>query len=287
VQIKSTSGTIGNGGSTYYAIGGQTVRIINNGTNFQALPWSPFTQNSAWALGYPGMIVLGVGNTISGALTGNIVVGPTNSVTASSSGGVGVFGLANTVTANGADSVAIGYGHTMSGEYNMLLGAWVNDWGWSNGALLIGAYPGTSKSGLWTMTGQAIGTAVARMGPGGSIINGNQVGALPTGTISAMGFKLHCIARDRQNGGVATWEGTGPSNSPGIMAQTSTAVASNTIASGFTFASGSSMGTFSGIGSWSIAADTTLGGFNLTYTPGVSNTATVDLSAMIEFVWVT
>lgn len=297
-SFAPSSGTIA-GLGTLYLGSYQAVRIVSDGTNFNALygsQWLPIASGSP-AIGYGGGVGIGNLNTI-GSASYNLTVGQSNT---NNGNGTGIFGNSNSSSA--ADSLLAGDGNSSSAE-NFLLGhnlsgtgtasflhgMWATDRGVRGirshgaGATAITDTLGGSSWDEIVMRGTGAGTIAIR-----ALTNNSGTGAVNnTGTLLAhMGgqFAAYMSIRDVTNGGVAWFVGqnAGGINVGGI-AQLGTAASNTTMVAGFSMVSIGTLGSIAALGTASIIADTTNGGFNLSYTPGAGNTATIDVTGVINMV---
>lgn len=277
--ITTSSGNINND-ATIYMQPSQAAHVVFDGTNYAAVIGTPIKQTSGFNLTFPNGLMLGSLNVIPNS-TVNLVVGQNGTVTGNGTHNA-LIGDGHTNSGAGAtDNLMTGTAATASGLNGLLSGMHPNDWGMNNGRF-HGATIRGQRGDFIMAAASAAGTVAIRLTSNAGTVSAANTGSIPSK--SALGFKIWAEAIDVTNSGWAVWEGTN-AGAPGLLVQPTTLVSSTTVISGFTFALGGSLGTFSSIGTWSVSGDTTNGGFNLAYTPGVGNTGTVVLSARIDWIW--
>nr|WP_294550004.1 hypothetical protein [uncultured Rhodopila sp.] len=289
--ITASSGTINNGGSVFYYSPAQRVDITFDGTNYLADASSPFVANSQGALLFgSGGMGIGSSNTLTSVYpnlavgTGNSLIG-TSAVGIGSSNSVGSGGLAvgssNTV---GPNAAAVG-SHGTVAFFGLAVGVSPSDNG-TQGAFTQGSQVNCQVMRLVMSNNGSPGTSPMRLvsAQGNSFTPSvSNVGSLAAKQSAS--FRLTCEVHDDTNGGsVGFVYGNGGVNL-GKIAQTGSTAATTTIVAGGTFAQGPQIGSIAALGSFSVAADTTLGGFNIDYTPGAGNTAALSATAELELIF--
>lgn len=270
-QIRATTGLI-NGVGTIFTAPYQSARIVSDGTNALAFLGSPFAQTQG-QIAYRYAVNIGSSNSLVGTLAVNAIFGASNTISAGQNNIVG--GNFNSTTGATGNNLLSGKNNTASGANNFLTGNRATDWG-LNGGIFQGAIA-QAQGGEFVMGVTSTGTAAVRL-----TMDGGAAGVTNTGSFAgpgAMAFGIDVLAVDRTNLGFASWSGFG------LLAQTTTAAASGTLAAAVSLTSTGSLGTFNSIGAFSVTSDTTNGGFNVTYTPGVGNTGFMKLAARIKWVW--
>lgn len=280
-KIITTTGTITSQGSTFYGQPYQGIRIINDGSNIQAIIGSPFVQQSGGYLVYAQGLMIGSLNVNNGSGLPNFIVGQNNTISGGYSGIFGQGATGSFTDSAVAGSNAVG---TSGASNNLYTGYNSHDYGLNNGFIQSS---GSGSSGItfgkqqrqFIMIGTGSGTVAITLTSDGVAPSIHNTGSIPGKSMAS--FEEVCNIVDVTNGGYAIFKGTSTGGLPGLINQPTTLVASTTIASGFTFGAGPSLGTFSSIGTFADVGDTTNGGHKLTYTPGVGNTGSLDTSCKI------
>lgn len=279
--ITLATGTIvGYGGTKFYLAANTHAKlVIPDGTNAAIFPSSPFTPTSGYNLTYNyGINLQGVSTNTLPSLGQNFVAGANINLGTLLASDNLVVGFNQTSTSSPVGMVVGGNGQTFNGAFNSMSGQNGNDWG-AKGGYYLGS-DARGQGGTWEISGHGSGTGAIRLLIGGS---SGSTGSIPAQ--SALGFTEIVTCYDRAANASATWFVSNSGGAPALLSQTTTAVASTTIAAGVTFAPGGTLGTFISLGTWSLVGDTTNGGFNEQYTPGVSNVGTVDCSGHIFWNW--
>lgn len=218
-------------------------------------------------------VAMGDSNTASGT-NDPIAIGVSNSVT----GTRGSMGLGDSNTVGGGEAAAgIGQGNKVNGSGSVVLG----QFGWDNsniGAFVVGhsgqgantSFPGRGQHYEQMFWVQTTGATAVRLTADGSTAGANNVGALPNSAVFL--FQAECFIINRTNTGRVLTYTFGPS-----LLYRGANAASTVVGTGNpTATAGPTVGSLGALAAIpTITADTTNGGFNISYTPPVGNTDTL------------
>jgi hypothetical protein len=221
-------------------------------------------------------VAIGSGNIASGNAA--LALGSSTTASAASASAIG-FGT----TASGSYSTVMGYNGTAAGEYSTVVGAIGNDR--TNTAAFV--HGGGGSDGIqsedhllyFTTTG-ATAVRLTALGSGTATAT-NTVGV----AFGASLFWIDFIAYDRTSGQVMTY-----TCGPGVIFQAAGGVSTTTF--GTAGAPAFTAGPFTSAtavlaAAPTVAADTTLGSFNISVTPPVANTATWHFAARVRLLSIT
>ncbi len=228
------------------------------------------------ALGYnnsvTGQIAMGIGyqNTVAGAVA--IGIGEFNSASATNSFAAGLsctasaqsaFCLGDSGLASAAYSHVTGFATTDRGT----IGAFVQ--GGTGGPSSSTAARGRAQSVIYTLYNSTAGATAVRLTTNGATAAAGNIGVLQTNMASLWSCDI-VISDLTSVGKIATYT-IGPS----LISQTTGAAATTLGTANATPVVGPTTGTLTLAVGPALTADTTLGGFNLSYTPPALNTDTI------------
>lgn len=274
----------------------QGTQIFSDGTNYTAITGSPWQVTSTGGL-YYGLngtagVAISAAAASATAAKGSLAVGTAIGVSGFSSLGFGdivtvsgndSLGGGSQVTVSAPGSLGIGASLTVSGKRSTVIGGSALD-NSAEDTFIQGSdtgTPGLAQYQQATLSGRGNTTAAIRLltAPFAGVL-ATTAPALPNATVQS--FKVVAIVFDTDTGGVTTFTALHSDNiNPCIMRRGANAAATALVA-GCTWTQGPTDGTITHLGAMSVTADTTLGGYNVSYTPGASNADHMDITAKLE-----
>jgi hypothetical protein len=274
-QVVATTGTIHSSGAssgTLYLEAGQIARLFFDGTNYDALLGSPWTQglgNLSYSHGGIGVVSIG-SNTFTGSSNGALTTGGSNT-NATQSGLVAGFDNSG----SGIAAIVLGRGNVSTGGgAPIILGYGAGDDG--NTGVLAFSSPGAQGASKDQTKEVILSRAIAGNGSvaatGTLTADGNASGAANILNLGTRAYHtiVDCVvqARDMTNHGLQSWT----LNSGIIMYRETGNVALNATP---TFVSNGTVGTVSWSGGPTLAADTTNQGYEITFPTGTTTAQVV------------
>lgn len=320
VIISPTTSTVGGMTSTRLA-NGMSVLLVSDGTNYRIishgliggtlvgfslnLPDGGTTGGNARGTGAVDLQVDRSANTqVAGgdysftagrrntASTNAVAIG--NSLTASGVSAT-ALGASSTVSGNyslgvgenntiaGAYSIAAGERHNSVGAHSAVFGAFGSTAGAENALILAAGQQGTSTAGMaqsatWILWNRTSGSSAVRLTSNGSTASSTNIANLANN--SAKAFRVKIVIRNETSGNTNTY-----SLDLSLITRGANAASTAMSAGNPAVTAGPTTGTALTLGAApTVTADTTNGGFNISYTPPAANTNPITAVAVIEAV---
>lgn len=223
---------------------------------------------------------IGIGNDLTSQGANSINVGGTNDVEGdfgigigsniSGSVGSGTTAIGRYITGNGTNTQLLGYQITDRGNYGAFIHSGVNLQGTTSNL-------GRSQLEEYVLVNQTTGSTAVRL-----TADGNSAGALNVGALGSAGvaqFTIDLTITDTATGAIVTYT-LGPSLIARPTSQASTVMGTGNPS----FVAGPTVGSLGALGAApTVTADTSNGGFNLSYTPPSGNTDALYAVARLRY----